>query len=257
MIEKINKYNGNVWMPIISLKRENAARLGYDNAKAWQTLLKSMQPGIAKHFKIPLTDLEWYAAFHDKEDPPHIHMLVYSKSGGGYLSKKGIYEMRKALTKEIFKNDLYQLYDYKTQMRDKLTDKFEEDILNIKNEFSLAVTDEAYKLFDELKKYLRDEHTGKYSYAYLKPEGKVIVDKMFKVIAQSDGIDELYRKWCDIQKNIMGYYQDEEIEFAPLWENNVFYKLKNTIIKEAKDDINPDNTFKNENPVMNLILNLF
>jgi hypothetical protein len=46
----------------------------------------------------------------------------------------------------------------------------------------------------------------------------------------------------------MGYYQEEEIEFAPVWENTIFYKVKNMIIKEAKDDIKPENAIQNGKP---------
>ena len=49
--------------------------VGYDNARAWQTLIQSKQADIARIYKIPLDDLRWYAAFHNKDHHPHIHML--------------------------------------------------------------------------------------------------------------------------------------------------------------------------------------
>ena len=38
----------NVWTHIISLKREDAARLGYDNARTWRNLLPHNIPFIFK-----------------------------------------------------------------------------------------------------------------------------------------------------------------------------------------------------------------
>ena len=39
-------------MPIISLKREDAARLGYDNAESWKALLNSYAMEMAEPMKI-------------------------------------------------------------------------------------------------------------------------------------------------------------------------------------------------------------
>ena len=39
--QEIANHTGNVWLPIISLRREDAERLGYNNADAWKTFLTS------------------------------------------------------------------------------------------------------------------------------------------------------------------------------------------------------------------------
>ena len=74
---------------IISLKAEDAARLRYDNADAWKHLIRRNINELAEIHHMKPSDIEWYAAFHEKDHHPHIHMLVFSKSGKGYLSKKG------------------------------------------------------------------------------------------------------------------------------------------------------------------------
>ena len=74
--EEVANHDGNVWTHIISLRREDAARLGYDNAYAWRNLLRSQAENIAENMKIPLTDLRWYAAYHDESYHPHVHMVV-------------------------------------------------------------------------------------------------------------------------------------------------------------------------------------
>ena len=44
-MEELESYTGNVWMHIISLKREDAVRLGFDNAAAWRNLIRAHRGG--------------------------------------------------------------------------------------------------------------------------------------------------------------------------------------------------------------------
>ncbi len=39
-MEELDSYTGRVWTHILSLKREDAERLGFDNAHAWRDLLR-------------------------------------------------------------------------------------------------------------------------------------------------------------------------------------------------------------------------
>lgn len=119
--EEIAHHPGNVWLPIISLRREDAARLGYDDAERWKSLLTGYAMEIAQAMKIPWDQFRWYAAFHDESHHPHIHMVCYSADGtSGYLTKQGIADIKSGLAKEIFQNDLTELYQQQTQRRDVL-----------------------------------------------------------------------------------------------------------------------------------------
>ena len=69
-MDELDHYTGNVWTHIISLKREDAARLGYDNARTWQNLLRANRNDIAAAMNIPPNHFRWYAAFHDEGDHP-------------------------------------------------------------------------------------------------------------------------------------------------------------------------------------------
>ena len=120
---ELSHYTGNVWTHIISLRREDAARLGYDNAYAWRNLLRSQAETIAENMKIPLTDLRWYAAYHDESYHPHVHMVVYSTGKEPYLTKQGIRNIKAAFAKQIFKHDLLQVYIEQTNQRNALTQK--------------------------------------------------------------------------------------------------------------------------------------
>lgn len=81
---------------------------------------------IAKAHNIQPSDLQWYAAFHNMTHHPHIHLLVYSKSGQGYLTNKGIESMRSAFGNDIFRNEQYKLFKQQTEYRNKLKDEFDE-----------------------------------------------------------------------------------------------------------------------------------
>ncbi len=75
---ELDSYTGNVWTHIISLKREDAARLGYDRASAWRDLLRQERNEIAAAMGIPPGHFRWYAAFHDEGHHPHVHMMAWS-----------------------------------------------------------------------------------------------------------------------------------------------------------------------------------
>ena len=109
---ELENYTGNVWTHIISLKREDAARLGFDNAAAWRDLLRAHRNDIATAMKISPNDFRWYAAFHDEGEHPHVHIMVWSaKAGQAYLSKDGIRQIKSTLTNHIFQNEMLYLYE--------------------------------------------------------------------------------------------------------------------------------------------------
>ncbi len=119
--KEVANHPGVVWLPIISLRREDAARLGYDDAQKWQTLLSSYSVDMAKATKIPLDQFLWYAAFHDEGTHPHIHMVCYSADGkSGFLTENGIEEIKSGLAKQIFRQDLTEIYSKQAQRRDSL-----------------------------------------------------------------------------------------------------------------------------------------
>lgn len=105
---EISNHNGIVWTHVISLKREDAERLGYNNADRWKKQVRKNMIEIAKAHNIQPSDLQWYAAFHNTTHHPHIHLLVYSKSGQGYLTNKGIESMRSAFGNDIFRNEQFK-----------------------------------------------------------------------------------------------------------------------------------------------------
>ena len=104
--KEMNEHPGNIWTHIISLHREDAARLGYDSAEDWMNLLRSKRNVIAQQMRIKPENFRWYAAFHDAGHHPHVHMMAYSiDPKEAYLTEKGIETIKGELAREIFRQD--------------------------------------------------------------------------------------------------------------------------------------------------------
>ena len=224
-----------IWTPIVSLKSEDAIRLGYDKADAWRELIRSKQMDLAEIFNIPLEDFNWYGAFHNEAGHPHLHMVVYSSgSKRGFINETRIEKVKSLFANEIFKDEMYELYDSKSHARDKISDEAKKKLHAIgdsirKNDFSNS---EVCSLLDVLSQRLL-LCKGKKTYAYLPKEEKQIVDEIFRKLAENEEIKNMYDEWCSLQQRIVGFYHDKQIEFPPLVENKEFKKIKNAIVSEA------------------------
>lgn len=234
--EEIANQKSVIWTPIISLTRVDAARLGYDNANAWKDLIRSKQMDIAEIFNIPQDEFTWYAAFHNEGHHPHLHMMVYAKdSSKGHLSEHGIEKFKSLIAKEIFHDDMYHLYDEKTKAREEISDESKKQIKELidkinKNDYSDSeICDRLIELSEKLK-----DLKGKKTYGYLPKPLKKEVDEILKVMAGDENISKLYSKWCEVQRKIVGIYNDKDVEFPNLCDNKEFYKIKNAIIGEAQ-----------------------
>ena len=105
----LTAHDGNVWTIIYSLHREDAERLGYNSAAAWQKLLVRQQSKFAEAFHIPASALHWYAAYHDADTHPHIHMMVWTDQKM-VLKRDAVVKLRSVMTNSIFHAELENLY---------------------------------------------------------------------------------------------------------------------------------------------------
>ncbi len=232
---EIANHPGNVWSHVVSLRREDAIRLGYDNSERWRELVMRHIADIAEQTKIPLCNLKWYAAFHDTTHHPHIHLLVYSKNPKqGFLTKQGIDKIRSVFANDIFHDDLQSIYMEQTIRRDelKMESKKYVDELAAKIQSSEFCDSELENLVITLKNQLENTK-GKKVYGYLKPEVKTTVDEVFKILSQEKNISELYEKWCELERQKYKTYTQKEKEFPPLWENKVFQPVRNMIVQQV------------------------
>jgi len=235
-MEELENYTGNVWTHIISLKREDAARLGFDNAAAWRNLIRAHRNDIAAAMKIPPGDFRWYAAFHDEGEHPHIHMMAWSaKPGQAYLSREGIRQIKSKLTNDIFRNEMLHLYEQKSDSRDELVRESRRAMLELVHAMQDGVCDhpDAERLVLELAAQLGTVK-GKKSYGYLPKRLKNLVDEIVDGMEQLPVVSKCYEKWMMLQGKVDSYYHDKPQERIPLSQQKEFRQIKNAVIQEAE-----------------------
>jgi TPR repeat protein len=233
--EEVSAHTGNVWTPIISLRREDAARLGYDHAQAWKDLLASKAAELAENLKIHSDHLKWYAAFHNESHHPHVHMICYSTDPKeGYLTRQGIRKMKSSLAQEIFRQELLPLYAEKSQFRDDLKEQaaqaMQELIQKMKN--GVLQSDRMEQLMTSLSERLQNS-SGKKQYGYLRPELKNVVDQIVDELAQDSRVSEAYRLWWETKGRIESIYKEKTSSLPPLSQCPEFKPIRNMVIQEA------------------------
>lgn len=230
--DDVSNHKGIVWTHVISLKREDAERLGYNNADKWKKQVRKNMIEIAKAHNIQPSDLQWYAAFHNTTHHPHIHLLVYSKSGQGYLTNKGIESMRSAFGNDIFHNEQYKLFKMQTEYRNKLKDKFDELLKNVLDDcnYIFEPSPQLFNLILELRKQL-DNCNGKKIYGYLPKRIKDTVNNILTELMKDENLSELYAKWNEINNQKLSLYHDNKNKFIPIEDNQEFRSIKNKIIE--------------------------
>lgn len=230
---EIAEHKGNVWSHVVSLRREDAVRLGFDNSDAWRELVKRHISDIAKAQNIPLCNLKWYAAYHDTTHHPHIHLLVYSTNPKqGFLTKAGIDKVRSVFANDIFHDDLQSIYQEQTVSRDELKAVSKNEFESIVN--MIASNDHTDPQLEELirKLYIQLQNVkGKKVYGYLPKEIKETVNKIFSELAKDENIQQLYEKWCGLERLKYKTYTLKETELPELSANKVFQPVRNMIIR--------------------------
>ena len=234
--QELNKYPGNIWTHIISLKREDAERLGYDHAAQWRNLIRTHRNEIAAAMNIPPSDFRWYAAFHDEGHHPHVHMMAWSaKSGQAYLNQEGIRKIKSELTRDIFQGELLHLYEQKSSPRGELVRKSRKALLELtkrmRSEFCDSPTMENKLL--ELSRSL-ETVKGKKVYRYLKKSVKAQVDAVVDELAKLPEVEECYELWWRLQCQMEYLYSEQEKMRPPLSQVKEFRAIKNAVIREAE-----------------------
>lgn len=248
--EELDRHKGNIWTAIISIRREDAQRLGFNTGTRWRDMLRTQTEALAKNLKIPMENLRWYAAFHNETHHPHVHLIAYSTvENEGYLTQKGVENLRSSFAKDIFQQDLLCIYEKQTEHRDKLRaearDIVEDLVSKINSEIyiSASIQHKLLELADRLSKT-----KGKKVYGYLKPDVKALVDSIVEELANDSIINKLYDLWYEQKENTIRTYTDEVPDRIPLARNKEFKSIKNSIIKEAlKLNLTEEKVVENEN----------
>jgi hypothetical protein len=233
--EEISQHEGNVWTMIVSLRREDAERLGYNNAKAWRDLIRTKSEEISRNFKIPLNELKWYGAFHNEGHHPHVHIIIYSnKADEGYLSHIGIDKMRSSLANTIFEDDMYHIAEEQTKIRNELKTDWKKLLQDIfaRIEIGTYENEEIKNKLIELSIRLNNTKSKKV-YGYLKKDIKELIDSIVDLLAEDEEISKLYDLWYEEKYKILRMYSNQMPPKIPLSENKEFKSIKNDIIREA------------------------
>ena len=233
--DEVSNHKGILWTHVISLRREDAERLGYNNAEAWKELVRRNALQIAEAHKIAPSEMQWYAAFHNTTHHPHIHLMVYSKDAKqGYLTNKGIEDMRSLFTKDIFCNEMYLAFTLETQMRDEVRAEAKKriDELLKSAEAPSPASDGIQILYVKLIGQLSN-YKGKKVYGYLPKNIKQTVDNIVAEFAKDERIAELYAEWNKANREKLSVYYDKKKLDIPLEENKEFRNIKNAVIRSA------------------------
>lgn len=233
--KEMNEHPGNIWTHIISLRREDAERLGYNSTDAWMHLLRSHRNMIAQQMKISPENFRWYAAFHNEGHHPHVHMMAYSVDPNeAYLSTKGIETIKSNLAQEIFRQDLLQIYQKQTDLRDELRQESRDRITEIVDAINHGNFDNPQmqtmlvQLADRLAKA-----KGKKQYGYLNAGTKKLVDAIVAKLARDSRIQELYSLWYAQKEDVFRTYTNKMPERIPLEQEKEFRTIRNAVVQAA------------------------
>lgn len=237
VLKEAEQHTGPVWTLIYSLRREDAARLGYDNAESWRKLIKAHQVELATAMKIPPEQFRWYASYHDADTHPHIHMTVWSDDPKlGFLTPEGIKAMRSVLTNSIFQDELYSLYQQKDISYKELTAQARASMRELVCQMENTICDspviemQMLQLARELKNV-----SGKKVYGYLKKPIKAQIDDIVDELAKVPAVAEYYEVWNTLRDELENYYKDTPRQQLPLSQQKEFKAIKNMVIQEAEN----------------------
>ena len=233
--QELKDYPGHVYTAILSLRREDAARLGFDHGSRWRDFLRSQTQTLSDQLKIPMDHLRWYAAFHDEAHHPHVHLIAYSSvPGEGHLSKQGIEKIRSVFGKEIFAQDLLHTYERQTRYRDQLREQGRASAAEIVEQINSGVyaNSRVEQLLVSLSERLSCT-SGKKVYGYLKADVKAMVDEIVAELASDERIRSLYDLWYKQREEVLQTYTDNLPERVPLEQNQDFKPIRNAVIQEA------------------------
>ena len=236
-MSELEHYTGNVWTHILSLHREDAERLGYNNAQAWRSLLWAHRNDIAAAMHIPPQDFRWYAAFHDEGHHPHVHMMAWSvKPGQAHLDRNGIRQMKSQLTNDIFQQELLHVYEQKSVSRDDLIRETRKVMLELSRQMRETVCEhtQAEQMIWKLSRQL-GEVKGKKSYGYLPRPIKRQVDEIVDQLERIPVVNECYQKWWELQCQVNAFYSGKQQPRPPLSKQKEFRAIRNAVIREAEN----------------------
>lgn len=234
--DRVRQHNGNVFTIIVSLKREDAERLGFNNAQAWRDMVRGKISLIAKEYNIPLDSLHWFGAYHNESHHPHIHLMMYSDDNAmpGHIRKDGIDNLRHLFGTTIFRDELKSIYDEQTRFRNQLNATAFSEIEDLAEKIrtGLAQNSDFVSKFVALAKRLQTI-SGKKVYGYLPAIVRKQVCELVDVLEKDESIARMYELWYQAKCAVYNTYTDNDPAKKPLSEEEAFKPIRNALIREA------------------------
>ncbi len=234
-VREVAEHSGNVWTPVIALRREDAERLGYDNAENWRALVNASVCDIAEAYKIQPDNLRWYAAFHQKPNQVHIHMILFSADPKeGYLTKDGIRQVKSVFARRIYHADRMHIYQQKDTARQELQAQTRKAMVECIAQLEHGSMDNPRleQLTEELAERLLTVK-GRKVYGYLPPRVKAIVDAIVEEIAKDEKVAAAYTAWQELYEQVCRDYDEKPRKRLPLSQQKEFRSVRNMIIQET------------------------
>lgn len=232
--KEVADHNGILMTQILSLRREDAARLGFEKGEVWRDMLREQADELAKAMGIPIEDLRWYAAFHNEGHHPHCHIISYSVGKEPYMTKQGLLNLKSAFARAIFHQDLIQIYDTQTRYRN----EFNADVKTLVTLIVADLNENTYR-DDTVALMLRQlaarlqATKGKKVYGYLPATARNLVNAIMDELMKDERLGRLYALWYDQRDLVVQTYQESAEKRVPLSQNKTFHAIKNVIIHEA------------------------
>lgn len=232
--EEVGSHKGILMTQVLSIRREDAVRLGFDKGEVWRDMLRGQTTAMAQAMNIPLEDLRWYAAFHDESHHPHCHIVAYSVGKKPYMSQQDLMKLKESFAHEIFKQDLLTTYQEQTTQRNLLKEETKDLVKKIVHSINTGNYENVRleRLLRELSAQLQ-KATGKKVYGYLPQPARNLVNNIVDELAKDDRLSQLYSLWYDQRDAVIRTYQDKIPDRIPLSQNETFRSIKNTVIQEA------------------------
>ena len=232
--EEVAEHKGILMTEVLSIRREDAVRLGFDKGEVWRDMLRSQTTAMAQAMNIPLEDLRWYAAFHNESHHPHCHIVAYSVGKKPYMSQQDLMKLKESFAHEIFKQDLLTTYQEQTSQRNLLKKETGDLVRSIIRSINTGTYENIHleSMLRELSSQLQ-KAKGKKVYGYLPQPARNLVNNIVDELAKDERLSQLYSLWYDQRDAVIRTYQDKMPERLPLSQNETFRSIKNTVIQEA------------------------
>lgn len=232
--DEVAEHKGILMTEVLSIRREDAVRLGFDKGEVWRDMLRSQTTAMAQAMNIPLEDLRWYAAFHNESHHPHCHIVAYSVGKKPYMSQQDLMKLKESFAHEIFKQDLLTTYQEQTVQRNLLKAETKDLVQSIvrSTNFGACENLKLERMLMELSFQLQ-KAKGKKVYGYLPQTARNLVNNIVDELAKEERLSQLYSLWYDQRDAVIRTYQDKTPDKLPLSRNETFRSIKNTVIQET------------------------